>query len=119
MKRRTKIFIIILITAFILCCIDFRPWLYEKQREYLNRVDETRKEHGIGTCYDMEKSLCYYIVFINDDESRWNDDEKTSDEKSDTSITMNGTGFSASGITQSFEFSGPVSGVIYITEEKE
>ncbi len=51
--------------------------------------------------------------------SRWNDDEKTSDEKSDTSITMNGTGFSASGITQSFEFSGPVSGVIYITEEKE
>ncbi len=77
MKRRTKIFIIILITAFILCCIDFRPWLYEKQREYLNRVDETRKEHGIGTCYDMEKSLCYYIVFINDDESRWNDDEKS------------------------------------------
>ena len=52
--------------------------------------------------------------------SRWNDEEqKTDDEKSDTTITMNGTGFAASGLTQSFEFSGPVSGVIYTTEEKE
>ena len=48
-----------------------------------------------------------------------NEEQKTDDEKSDTTITMNGTGFAASGLTQSFEFSGPVSGVIYTTEEKE
>ena len=76
MKRSTKIFIIILVIFFILCNIDFRPWFYKKQSEYLNRVDETRKEYNIGSCYNMQEDLCYYIIFLNDDESSWNEDEK-------------------------------------------
>ncbi len=77
MKRSTKIFIIILVVFFVLCHIDFRPWFYERQKEYLNRVDETRKEYNIGSCYNMQEDLCYYIVFIDDDESKWNEKDKT------------------------------------------
>ena len=77
MKRSTKIFIIILVVLFILCFIDFRPWFYKKQSEYLNQVDETRKEYKIGSCYNMQEDLCYYIIFIDDNESKWNDEDKS------------------------------------------
>ena len=76
MKRSTKIFIIILVIFLVLCHIDFRPWFYERQKEYLNRVDETRKDYNIGSCYNMQEDLCYYIIFIDDDESQWNDADK-------------------------------------------
>ena len=77
MKRSTKVFIIILVVLFILCFIDFRPWFYKKQSEYLNQVDETRKEYKIGSCYNMQEDLCYYIIFIDDNESKWNDEDKS------------------------------------------
>ena len=77
MKRSTKIFIIILMIFLVLCHIDFRPWFYERQKEYLNRVDETRKEYNIGSCYNMQEDLCYYIIFIDDNESKWNDEDKS------------------------------------------
>lgn len=76
MKRSTKVFIIILVVFLVLCCIDFRPWFYKKQSEYLNRVDETRKEYGIGSCYNMQEDLCYYIIFLDDNESQWNENDK-------------------------------------------
>lgn len=76
MKRSTKIFIIIFIVFLVLCHIDFRPWFYKKQREYLNRIDETRKEYNIGSCRNMQEDLCYYIIFIDDNESEWNDEDK-------------------------------------------
>lgn len=76
MKRSTKIFIIILVIFLVLCHIDFRPWFYERQKEYLNRVDETRKEYNIGSCYNMQENLCYCIVFIDDDESKWTENDK-------------------------------------------
>ena len=77
MKRSTKIFIIILVIFLVLCHIDMRPWFYERQKEYLNRIDETRKEYKIGSCYNMQDDLCYYIIFIDDNESRWNEADKT------------------------------------------
>ncbi len=77
MKRSTKIFIIFLVIFLVLCHIDFRPWFYEKQKEYINRIDETRKEYNIGSCYNMQDDLCYYIIFIDDNESQWNDNDKT------------------------------------------
>ena len=76
MKRSTKIIIIILVVFLILCHIDFRPWFYKKQSDYLNRVDETRKEYNIGSCYNMQEELCYYIIFLDDDENLWNEEEK-------------------------------------------
>ena len=77
MKRSTKIFIVILVIFLVLCHIDMRPWFYERQREYLNRVDETRKEYKIGSCYNMQEDLCYYIIFVDDNESNWNENDKS------------------------------------------
>ena len=77
MKRSTKIFIVILVIFIVLCHIDMRPWFYERQKEYLNRVDETRKEYKIGSCYNMQDDLCYYIIFIDDNESNWNENDKS------------------------------------------
>lgn len=77
MKRSIKIFITILVVFLVLCHIDFRPWFYKKQSEYLNRVDDTRKEYNIGSCNNMKESLCYYIVFIDDNESNWSEKDKT------------------------------------------
>lgn len=76
MKRSTKIFIIILVIFLVLCHIDFRPWFYERQKAYLNQIDETRKEYYIGSCCNMQEDLCYYIIFIDDGESKWNDTDK-------------------------------------------
>ena len=77
MKRSAKIFIVFLVIFLVLCHIDMLPWFYERQREYLNRVDETRMEYKIGSCYNMQDDLCYYIIFINDNESHWNENDKS------------------------------------------
>ncbi len=76
MKRTKKILIIALVIFLILCHIDFRPWFYEKQREYLNPVDDTRKSYNIGTCLNMKEDLCYYIIYLNDKESQWTKNDK-------------------------------------------
>ena len=76
MKRSTKIFIIILVIFLVLCHIDFRPWFYEQQKKYLNQVDETRKDYNIGSCYNMQDDFCYYIIFIDDNESNWTENDK-------------------------------------------
>lgn len=76
MKRSTKIFIIILVIFLVLCHIDFRPWFYEQQKEYLNQVDETRKDYNIGSCYNMQDDFCYYIIFLDDNESNWTENDK-------------------------------------------
>ncbi len=76
MKRSTKIFIVILVVFLVLCCIDFRPWFYEFERKYINPVDETRKSYNVGSCKNMQKDLYYFIIYLNDNESKWNENDK-------------------------------------------
>lgn len=81
MTRSTKVKIVIFFIVFFLCFVDLRP-LFRQQKPTPTVittpvVDTTRKGYKTGSCYDMENSLCYYIIFLNDNESQWNDSEKT------------------------------------------
>lgn len=82
MKRSTKVKIIIFFIAFFLCFVDlrplFRPQKTEKEPVVITTpvVDTTRKGYKVGSCYDMTQDLYYYIIFLNDNESQWNDEER-------------------------------------------
>ena len=76
MKRSKKILIITLVVFFVLCHIDLRPWFYELEEKYINPIDETRKSYDAGSCKNMQNDLCYYIIYLNDNESKWNEDDK-------------------------------------------
>lgn len=80
MKRSTKVKIIVFFVVFFLCFVDLRP-LFRPQKPaqpiiITPTVDETRKNYNNGSCYDMEKNLCYFVVFLDDKESKWNETEK-------------------------------------------
>lgn len=82
MKRSTKVKIIIFFIVFFLCFVDLRPLFRPKTPPKpvtitTPLVDTTRKSYNKGTCYDMEKELCYLIVHIDDNESNWDEEEKT------------------------------------------
>lgn len=81
MKRSTKVKIIVFFIVFFLCFVDLRP-LFRPQKPVqpviiTPTVDETRKNYNTGSCYDMEKDICYYVVFLDDRESKWNENEKS------------------------------------------
>lgn len=80
MKRSTKVKIIVFFIVFFLCFVDLRP-LFRQPKPTPTVVttpivDSTRKGYNNGSCYDMEKDICYYIVFLDDKESSWNETEK-------------------------------------------
>ncbi len=35
-----------------------------------------RKNYGVGSCYDMKESICYLIIFLDDKESSWSEEDK-------------------------------------------
>ncbi len=37
---------------------------------------ETRKNYGVGSCYNMKSSICYYLIFLDDKESSWSEKDK-------------------------------------------
>lgn len=80
MKRSTKVKIIVFFIVFFLCFVDLRP-LFRQQKPVqpiitTPIVDTTRKGYNNGSCYDMEKDICYFIVHLDDNESNWNENEK-------------------------------------------
>ncbi len=81
MKRSTKVKIIVFFIAFFLCFVDLRPLFMPKKPSpsviTTPIVDETRKNHNKGSCYDMEDDICYYIIHLDDKESNWNKQEKS------------------------------------------
>lgn len=80
MKRSTKVKIIVFFIVFFLCFVDLRPLFMSKRPSSTTIVtpiiDETRKNYNKGSCYDMEKDLCYFIIYLDDKESNWNENEK-------------------------------------------
>lgn len=78
MKRSTKVKIILFFIVFFLCFVDLRPLFKPKSPTTVTTpiIDETRKSYNNGSCYDMEKDLCYFIVYLDDKESSWNEAEK-------------------------------------------
>lgn len=78
MKRSTKVKIIVFFIVFFLCFVDLRPLFMPKNpaTDTTPTIDETRKSYNNGSCYDMTKDLCYFIVHLDDNESSWNDEEK-------------------------------------------
>ncbi len=39
-------------------------------------TDEKRKGYNVGNCYDMTDSICYLIIFLDDTESKWSENDK-------------------------------------------
>ena len=80
MKRSTKVKIIVFFIVFFLCFVDLRPLFRPKKPTptivTTPIVDTTRKGYNNGSCYDMEKDLCYFIIHLDDKESRWNEKDK-------------------------------------------
>ena len=78
MKNSTKVKIIVFFVVFFLCFVDLRPLFRPKKPPIIVTpvVDETRKNYNNGSCYDMEKDLCYFIVHIDDNESSWTEKER-------------------------------------------
>lgn len=79
MKRSTKVKIIVFFIVFFLCFVDLRP-LFRTKKPLSTIittpiVDETRTSYNQGSCYDMESDICYVIVHLDDDESKWNEKE--------------------------------------------
>ncbi len=79
MKRSTKVKIIVFFIVFFLCFVDLRPLFMPKKPPIVVTpvIDETRKGYNNGSCYNMEKDLCYFIVHLDDQESSWNETEKS------------------------------------------
>ena len=88
MKRSTKVKIIVFFIVFFLCFVDLRPLFMPKKPPIVVTpvIDETRKGYNNGSCYDMEKDLCYFVVHLDDKESSWNEKDKN-EYTSDGSIT--------------------------------
>lgn len=77
MKRSKKITLIIFFIVFFLCFVDLRPLFSPKKpNENIISVDETRKNYNSGSCYDMQDDLCYLVVFLDDNDSIWNEKDK-------------------------------------------
>ncbi len=72
MKHLKRLFIFILVVIFILGIIGFVLWSYEG----MNKSDETRRAYNVGSCYNMQEDLCYYIIFLDDEESQWTNEDK-------------------------------------------
>ena len=79
MKRSTKIKIIVFFIVFFLCFVDLRPLFMPKKPPIVVTpvIDETRKSYNNGSCYDMTNDLCYFIVYLDDEERSWDEAEKT------------------------------------------
>ncbi len=77
MKRSTKVKIIIFFIVFFLCFVDLRPLFRQNEpAPVAPQIDETRKSYKVGSCYNMKDDLCYFIIFLDDNESSWNEAEK-------------------------------------------
>ena len=76
MKYLKKILIIILVFLFMLSVIGFIGFKHLQKNDPNKTFDETRKDYNMGSCYNMQEDLCYYIIFIDDDECSWNEEEK-------------------------------------------
>ncbi len=77
MKRSTKVKIIVFFIVFFLCFVDLRPLFRpSKPTNTVHIIDETRKSYKVGSCYNMTDDLCYFIIYLDDDESQWNEEEK-------------------------------------------
>lgn len=78
MKRSTIVKIIVFFIVFFLCFVDLRPLFRQKNPATVTTptIDETRKSYNNGSCYDMEKDVCYFIIYLDDNESSWNEAEK-------------------------------------------
>ncbi len=92
MKRSTKVKIIVFFIVFFLCFVDLRP-LFRQQKPSPTIVttpivDSTRKGYNNGSCYDMEKDICYYIIFLDDKESNWNEKDKNEFIEKKFSVSM-------------------------------
>lgn len=92
MKRSTKVKIIVFFIVFFLCFVDLRP-LFRQQKPSPTIVttpivDTTRKGYNNGSCYDMEKDICYYIIFLDDKESNWNEKDKNEFIEKKFSVSM-------------------------------
>lgn len=75
MKRFSKILIIILIVLFVLFSLGFIGFSFLQNADP-NKVDETRQAYNIGSCYNMQEDLCYYLIFLDDEESNWTEEDK-------------------------------------------
>lgn len=42
-----------------------------------NPVDPTRENYNLGSCYDMTKDIHYLVIYLNDDNSNWDEKDKS------------------------------------------
>lgn len=53
---------------------EFVPFIPETTAP--RETDEKRKSYNVGTCYDMTDSICYLLIFLDDTESKWTENDK-------------------------------------------
>ncbi len=72
MKHLKRLLIVILVVGIIIGLIGTVLSSYKGK----NQSDETRRAYNVGSCYNMQEDLCYYIIFIDDLESQWTTEER-------------------------------------------
>ncbi len=81
-NRKTRICVLLvvcLVLFALLLCFNKNILYYPNSvspEPTTKPTDPTRESYNIGSCYDMKKSVCYFLIFLDDEESQWNKEEK-------------------------------------------